>query len=88
MDEVKEGLRYLFQTRSDVVCCVSGTGHAGMEATMCNLLEPKDIILIAENGIWGERAADMASRHGKGNATLLIQGRGNNCMLTWKASWL
>ncbi|XP_045111759.1 alanine--glyoxylate aminotransferase-like isoform X2 [Portunus trituberculatus] len=63
MDEVKEGLRYLFQTRSDVVCCVSGTGHAGMEATMCNLLEPKDIILIAENGIWGERAADMASRH-------------------------
>ncbi|XP_063848279.1 alanine--glyoxylate aminotransferase-like isoform X2 [Scylla paramamosain] len=63
MDEVKEGLRYLFQTKSDVVCCVSGTGHAGMEATMCNLLEPNDVILIAQNGIWGERAADMASRH-------------------------
>ena len=66
MDEVKEGLRYLFQTRSAVVCCVSGTGHAGMDATMCNLLEPGDVILIAENGIWGERAGDMATRHGKG----------------------
>lgn len=66
MDEVKEGLQYLFQTKADVVCCVSGTGHAGMEATMCNLLEPNDIILIAQNGIWGERAAEMARRHGKG----------------------
>ncbi|KAG0728132.1 Serine--pyruvate aminotransferase, mitochondrial [Chionoecetes opilio] len=63
MDEVKEGLRYLFQTKSEVVCCVSGTGHAGMEATMCNLLEPNDVILIAQNGIWGERAAEMACRH-------------------------
>lgn len=65
MDEVKEGLRYIFQTKAEVVCCVSGTGHAGMETTMCNLLEPGDRILIAQNGIWGERAADMARRHGK-----------------------
>ncbi|XP_037797258.1 LOW QUALITY PROTEIN: serine--pyruvate aminotransferase-like [Penaeus monodon] len=63
MDEVKEGLRYVFQTKAEVVCCVSGTGHAGMETTMCNLLEPGDRILIAQNGIWGERAADMARRH-------------------------
>lgn len=65
MDEVKEGLRYMFQTQSSVVCCVSGTGHAGMETTMCNLLEPSDVILILQNGIWGERAADMARRHGE-----------------------
>lgn len=64
MDEIKEGLRYLFQTKADVVCCVSGTGHAGMEATIINLLEPNDIILVAQNGIWGERAAEMARRHG------------------------
>ncbi|XP_063848148.1 alanine--glyoxylate aminotransferase-like isoform X3 [Scylla paramamosain] len=70
MDEVKEGLRYLFQTRSEVVCCVSGTGHAGMDTTMCNLLEPGDVILIAENGIWGERAADMATRHGAAVRTI------------------
>ncbi|KAK3878111.1 hypothetical protein Pcinc_017223 [Petrolisthes cinctipes] len=63
MDEIKEGLRYMFQTQSTVVCCVSGTGHAGMETTICNLLEPSDVILVAQNGIWGERAADMARRH-------------------------
>lgn len=65
MDEVKEGLNYLFQTKNEVVCCISGTGHSGMEATICNLLEPGDVILIPENGIWGQRAADMALRHGK-----------------------
>lgn len=65
MDEVKEGLKYIFQTKTDVVCCVSGTGHAGMEATMCNLLEPNDVIVIAQNGIWGERAAEMAHRLGE-----------------------
>lgn len=81
MDEVKEGLRYLFQTRSEVVCCVSGTGHAGMETTICNLLEPNDVILIAQNGIWGERAADMACRHGKENIALMIQGLGNSIHL-------
>ncbi|XP_076057048.1 alanine-glyoxylate aminotransferase isoform X2 [Oratosquilla oratoria] len=63
MDEVKDGLRYLFQTQAEVVCCISGTGHAGMEATMANLLERGDVILIADNGIWGERAAEMARRH-------------------------
>ncbi|KAK7070695.1 hypothetical protein SK128_028574 [Halocaridina rubra] len=63
MDDVKEGLRYVFQTNARVVCCVSGTGHAGMETTMTNLLEPGDVILVAQNGIWGERAADMARRH-------------------------
>ncbi|CAL4061092.1 unnamed protein product, partial [Meganyctiphanes norvegica] len=62
MDEVKEGLRYVFQTKNRVVCCISGTGHAGMEATMSNLIEPGTIILIASNGIWGQRAADMAKR--------------------------
>lgn len=63
MDEVKDGLSYIFQTKNEVVCCISGTGHSGMEATICNLLEPGDVILIAENGIWGQRAADMAQRH-------------------------
>lgn len=65
MDEVKNGLSYIFQTQNEVVCCLSGTGHSGMEATICNLLEPGDVILIAENGIWGQRAADMAQRHGE-----------------------
>jgi alanine-glyoxylate transaminase/serine-glyoxylate transaminase/serine-pyruvate transaminase len=31
MDEIQQGLRYLFQTDSPYTLCVSGTGHAGME---------------------------------------------------------
>jgi hypothetical protein len=31
MDEIQEGLRYLFQTSSPYTLCISGTGHAGME---------------------------------------------------------
>ena len=29
MDEIQEGLRYVFQTRSKYTCLISGTGHAG-----------------------------------------------------------
>ncbi|XP_046995060.1 alanine--glyoxylate aminotransferase-like [Schistocerca americana] len=64
MDEIKEGLQYVFQTRNRLTLAVSATGHAGMEAVMCNLIEPGDIVLVTVNGIWGERAADMAARYG------------------------
>ena len=29
MDEIQDGLRYMFQTKSKYVCLISGTGHAG-----------------------------------------------------------
>ncbi|XP_071146816.1 alanine--glyoxylate aminotransferase-like [Mytilus edulis] len=64
MDEVKEGTRYLFQTRNNWTVCVSGTGHAAMEAAVCNLLEPGETTLSCVNGLWGERYADMARRNG------------------------
>ena len=35
-----------------------------MEAVMTNILERGEVVLIAENGIWGQRAADMANRQG------------------------
>lgn len=62
MDEIQRGLRYLFQTESPYTLCVSGTGHAGMEAVIANLLEPGEKIVVANNGIWGERVSDMAGR--------------------------
>ncbi|GJQ82285.1 Spat, partial [Trypoxylus dichotomus] len=31
---------------------------------LCNLLEPGEVVLVAINGIWGERFSDMASRYG------------------------
>ena len=37
---------------------------ARMQAVVANLLEPGDKIVIGENGIWGQRVADMAGRFG------------------------
>ncbi len=34
-----------------------------MEAACCNMIEPGEVVLVAKNGIWGERFADMAERH-------------------------
>lgn len=64
MDECKEGIRYAFQTKNPFTLSLSSTGHAGMEAVMANILERGEVVLIAENGIWGQRASDMASRQG------------------------
>lgn len=64
MDEMSEGLRYVFQTDSKYTLMVSGTGHAGMEAAVANLLEPGEKIIVGNKGIWGERVADLAARYG------------------------
>lgn len=64
MDEVKNGIKYVFQTNNDWTVCVSGTGHAAMEAACCNLLEPGETALVCINGLWGDRFADMAARNG------------------------
>jgi hypothetical protein len=62
MDEIQKGLKYLFQTESPYTCLISGTGHAGMEAVVANLLEPGDKVVVGVSGIWGERVCDMAER--------------------------
>lgn len=62
MDDTKAGIQYLFQTNNSLTFAVSGTGHAGMEAALLNLLEQGERILVVQNGIWGQRAADLAKR--------------------------
>jgi len=64
MDEVQELLRYVFQTENRLTIPVSGTGSAGMEAALCNFVEPGDPVLIGVNGYFGERLCDMAARYG------------------------
>ena len=34
-----------------------------MEAACTNMVEEGDVVLVAENGIWGQRFRDMAERH-------------------------
>ena len=67
-DDIQEGLRYVFQTDSKYTLLASGTGHAGMESCLSNLVEPGDKVVIGNNGIWGSRAADMAGRYGGAQA--------------------
>ncbi|MBL7164643.1 MAG: alanine--glyoxylate aminotransferase family protein [Anaerolineales bacterium] len=64
MAEVQELLRFVFQTENELTIPVSGTGSAGMEAALCNFIEPGDRVLVAVNGYFGERLVDMAGRYG------------------------
>ena len=63
MKEVQVLLRYVFQTENEITLPISGTGSASMEATVANLLEPGDGILIGVNGYFGMRLCDMAGRY-------------------------
>jgi len=64
MAEVKDLLRYTWQTSNEFTISASGTGSAAMEATLANTVEPGDIVLIGINGYFGHRLVDMASRYG------------------------
>ncbi len=50
MDEIKAGLQYAFQTESKYTLLISGTGHAGMELCLANMLEPGQKVIIGNNG--------------------------------------
>lgn len=75
MDETVALLRAVFQTQNELTLPISGTGSAGMEAALCNFLEPGDEVLVCVNGFFGQRIADMASRYGA-QATLLERSWG------------
>jgi alanine-glyoxylate transaminase/serine-glyoxylate transaminase/serine-pyruvate transaminase len=64
MDETQELLRYVFETRHRLTIPISGTGSAGMEASLVNLLEPGDTAVICIHGVFGERLFDIAGRTG------------------------
>ena len=64
MDETQSLLRYVFQTENRLTMAVSGTGSAGMEAVVVNLIEPGDKMLVCVNGVFGGRMVDVAQRAG------------------------
>ncbi len=62
MDAIKQMLRELLQTQNPLTLPISGTGSAGMETCFVNLIEPGDRVLVLQNGVFGVRMADVASR--------------------------
>jgi alanine-glyoxylate transaminase/serine-glyoxylate transaminase/serine-pyruvate transaminase len=64
MDEVQSMLRQVFQTTNHMTMAISGTGSAGMETCVVNLIEPGDRMIVGVNGVFGGRMADVAERVG------------------------
>ncbi|MBX3437518.1 MAG: alanine--glyoxylate aminotransferase family protein [Planctomycetaceae bacterium] len=64
MDETQTMLRDVFRTKNPLTMSVSGTGSAGMEACVVNLIEPGDRMVVCVNGVFGGRMADVATRCG------------------------
>lgn len=64
MNGLQGMLRTLFCTQNQMTFAVSGTGSAGMEATVVNLIEPGDQMVVCVNGVFGGRMADVAGRSG------------------------
>src|SRR5207244_12701842 len=64
MEEVKALLRFVFATENTLTFPVSGTGSAGMEACIVNLVEPGDEVVVGVNGVFGTRMADVIERAG------------------------
>jgi aspartate aminotransferase-like enzyme len=61
--EVREGLKYLFQTKSEVLVFTS-SGTGAMEGTVSNLLSSGDKALVIRGGKFGERWGEICEAYG------------------------
>jgi alanine-glyoxylate transaminase/serine-glyoxylate transaminase/serine-pyruvate transaminase len=64
MDETRHMLKQVFRTSNEMTFAASGTGSAGMEAAVVNLIEPGDEMIVCVNGVFGTRMRDVAQRAG------------------------
>ena len=64
MDDTVALLRRIFGTENSLTLPVSGTGTAGMEAALANLIEPGDPVVVGVCGYFGARIVDIAARCG------------------------
>jgi len=64
MNDMQHMLRTVMRTENCMTMAVSATGSAGMEATVVNLIEPGDSMVVCVNGVFGGRMVDVAQRAG------------------------
>jgi aspartate aminotransferase-like enzyme len=63
LEEVREGLKYVFQTKNEVlIFAASGTG--AMEGAVVNTLCAGDKVLVVQGGKFGERWANICKAYG------------------------
>ncbi len=64
MEDVQKLLKPIFGTSEGATLVISGTGSAGMEASVANFVEPGAKFAIFANGYFSDRLTDMAKRQG------------------------
>jgi alanine-glyoxylate transaminase / serine-glyoxylate transaminase / serine-pyruvate transaminase len=64
LDDVCARLRTVFRTDNALTLPISGTGSAGMEAAFVNVVGPGDHVVVAVNGLFGQRMVEVATRCG------------------------
>ena len=64
MDASRRMLGQIFRTDNELTLAVSGTGSAGMEACVVNLIEPGDEMIVCVAGVFGGRMLEVARRCG------------------------
>jgi alanine-glyoxylate transaminase/serine-glyoxylate transaminase/serine-pyruvate transaminase len=64
MGDVQQLLKTAFGTGDGATLVISGTGSAGMEATVANFVEPGAKFAIFANGYFSDRLTEMAKRQG------------------------
>ena len=72
LNDIRQMLQSVFQTHNPLTLAVSGTGSAGMETCVVNLIEPGDRMLICVAGVFGQRMTDVAQRAGAEVATIEV----------------
>lgn len=64
LDETCARLRTAWGTENARTLPLSGTGSIGMEAAFANFVHPGDVVVVAVNGLFGNRMVDVAGRYG------------------------
>jgi len=64
LGDIQKMLRAVFETQNQVTLSISGTGGAGMETCIANLVEEGEEVVTCVNGFFGQRIAEMVQRWG------------------------
>jgi alanine-glyoxylate transaminase / serine-glyoxylate transaminase / serine-pyruvate transaminase len=64
MQDVQELVKAVYETKTGSTLVISGTGSAGMEATIANFVEADSKFAVFANGYFSDRLTEMAKRNG------------------------
>jgi alanine-glyoxylate transaminase / serine-glyoxylate transaminase / serine-pyruvate transaminase len=78
MNDIQSLLRMVFETEHRFTIAISGTGSAGMEASIVNLVEPGDSVIVGVNGVFGTRLASVVDRCG--GKTIPVEAPWGQCI--------